>query len=343
MSSQHLSQLCRESNVKSIIAFLKQKDHSCDTGATGDGAFDCDVGPYMSGIWSYQDDDGRTAFHWAVALENYDLARTLMREPYNAPVLSEDSSQSTPFMTACALGADYSFIVELLEKSAAVYDAYRTWRGNRDTADGAMHTMDQGNATQHRAASILTTENKFSDQSSGSSTAAPLPVQPPLSHSSSDGKDMQGKNTEAVLVESDAGARSLPPNVQATRSIVDWQDNLGNTALFVALRRSSISVIRLLLQYCGNISHQNKRGQSVLHRAVMTAKINLVEEMVYYSEKSASERKIHVRWMNLQDKNGDSALFYASGDENEEIGVFLLRHGADRHLRNKHGKLFWEV
>lgn len=45
--------------------------------------------------------------------------------------------------------------------------------------------------------------------------------------------------------------------------------------------------------------------------------------------------------MNLQDKRGDSALFYASSDENEDIGVYLLRHGADRHLRNKEGKEFW--
>ncbi|KAH9589119.1 hypothetical protein LSM04_002490 [Trypanosoma melophagium] len=125
-------------------------------------------------------------------------------------------------------------------------------------------------------------------------------------------------------------------------AIADQADSHGNTPLLYAAGRGNLTLVRYLLQLGASINHQNKRGQSVLHRAANRGSLDLVEELIATSKKSHSSTE-HRRWMNLQDYRGDTALFYASMDNNEELGRYLLRHGADRDIRNKDGKEFWEV
>ncbi|EPY24897.1 26S proteasome non-ATPase regulatory subunit 10 [Angomonas deanei] len=136
-----------------------------------------------------------------------------------------------------------------------------------------------------------------------------------------------------------------PPTSDEIRSIIlQSSDSSGNTPLLVAVSRGHTHIVKFLLENDVDLFHQNERGQSVLHRAVGKGNLDLVELLVRHSEKKFSETKSrHRQWMNLQDYRGDSALFYASMENNEEMGKFLLRHGADRELRNKEGKQFWEL
>ncbi|ORC92705.1 26S proteasome non-ATPase regulatory subunit 10 [Trypanosoma theileri] len=125
-------------------------------------------------------------------------------------------------------------------------------------------------------------------------------------------------------------------------AIADQPDSHGNTPLLYAAGRGNLALVRYLLQLGASIDHQNKRGQSALHRAANRGSLDLVEELIASSKKKHNSAE-HRRWMNLQDYRGDTALFYASMDNNEELGRYLLRHGADRDIRNKDGKEFWEV
>jgi serine/threonine-protein phosphatase 6 regulatory ankyrin repeat subunit A/serine/threonine-protein phosphatase 6 regulatory ankyrin repeat subunit B len=86
---------------------------------------------------------------------------------------------------------------------------------------------------------------------------------------------------------------------------------------------------------------QNVRGQTALHRAVTKGEMALCETLISAVRKYfPTEVK---KFVNSADKNGDTALHYASLEENREIGEFLLRNGATRELRNKGGKEFWQL
>ncbi|KAK7196979.1 Ankyrin repeats (many copies)/Ankyrin repeats (3 copies)/Ankyrin repeat [Novymonas esmeraldas] len=289
----HLSELCRNSDIDVITARLRQVASGSDTSAgnyVGDEAEPVDT----RGLWSYQDNDGRTAFHWAIALKNFDLARTLMQEPYNSPVLTGDEEWNTPFATACSVGAPLDLLREVLDRSVAAFAAQMK------------HTE------AHPSDTIAGTAD-------GDATPAPLHI-PGLSRST-DG---------------------TPASIAA--AVIDAEDATGQTALLLAAGRGHTAIVRFLVEHGADLMRQNGRGQSALHRAVNRGNVELVEYLVSTSEAvHAANKAVHRRWMDLQDVRGDSALFYASMDNNEELGRYLLRHGADRDLRNTAGKTFWEV
>ncbi|EKF31214.1 hypothetical protein MOQ_004954 [Trypanosoma cruzi marinkellei] len=298
--SSHLSELCKASEVGPIIERLKQVcperpnlgcdyDDDDDDGSHLPSGFTREVHEQMrctfGGIWGYQDDDGRTALHWAVAMRNFSLAGTLMKAPYFSLVFSEDHDGASPFITACMVGAPEEFLKELLTTAAA----QRSWK--------LTHEQENVESKQeHFSADVNSGDTKVLDDSLMNHKIA----------------------------------------------ILDQADNLGNTSLLHAAGRGNIAIVRFLLQLGASIDHQNKRGQSALHRATSRGTNDVVEELVVTSRKLHSGAD-HRRWMNLQDYHGDTALFYASMDNNEELGRYLLRHGADREIRNKEGKAFWEV
>nr|CCC94330.1 unnamed protein product [Trypanosoma congolense IL3000] len=124
--------------------------------------------------------------------------------------------------------------------------------------------------------------------------------------------------------------------------IINQPDSNGNTSLLHGASRGKLPIVVFLLQAGASIDHTNNRGQSALHRATGRGSVEVVEELVSFSKRK-HEPAHHSRWMNIQDYRGDTALFYASMDDNEELGRYLLRQGARRDIRNKDGKEFWEV
>ncbi|RNF25797.1 26S proteasome non-ATPase regulatory subunit 10 [Trypanosoma conorhini] len=295
--SSHLSELCKASEVGPIIEQLRQlcpQRLSFDAAEEEKGipvasGFTSEADEQMrctfGGIWGHQDDDGRTALHWAVAMRNFSLARTLMKAPYFALALSEDHGGASPFTTACMVAAPGEFLSELLATAAL----QRSWKVAREQG-GINNTPD-------------------------SATAG---------------------------VGSDGAEAIDDPLVKHKLAILNQTDSHGNTPLLHAAGRGKLATVRLLLQWGASIDHQNRRGQSALHRATSRGASDVVEELVTTSQKEHS-RAEHRRWMNLQDYRGDTALFYASMENNEELGRYLLRHGLDREIRNKEGKEFWEV
>lgn len=82
--TQHLSELCKVGTLDRVIQKLK---------AHCDDAVD---------FINWEDEDGRTAFHWSVGLRSWELAEQLMREPWLCRVVTRDKDGTTPLMSACA-------------------------------------------------------------------------------------------------------------------------------------------------------------------------------------------------------------------------------------------------
>ncbi|EPY30408.1 hypothetical protein STCU_02610 [Strigomonas culicis] len=279
MGDRHLSELCKGASLEPLLARLREL-----VGLSA--GHDDEEDPYMQGVWGYKDGDGRTAFHWAVAMRNYELATTLMLPPHDAPVWTEDNEGVTPFLSACLVGAPDGFVLDLMDRCVQVHESFR-------------HS-----AAAHR---------------------------PPR----------ESARDAGATAEAAAAATAEVPALQA---LLDGRDNIGTTPLLAAVSRGHEGLVRLLLAKGADLTLPNNRGQSALHRAVSRGNTNLVELLVETSERRCGKaRAAHRQWMDLQDYRGDSALFYASMENNEEIGRYLIRHEADRELRNKEGKQFWEV
>ncbi|KAG5507646.1 hypothetical protein JKF63_06595 [Porcisia hertigi] len=311
----HLSELCGDSNIDAIIAHLRQVAPlepvpvaSSSEGAAGEETAAATDHSNIHGLWGYRDNDGRTAFHWALALKNFDLARKLMQAPYNAPVLTEDEGWSTPFATACTVGTPLDLLSEILDRSVTAFTAL----------------MEQKEAEQSSTSEL---------QNSGGADLVD-----PVQGSKDGGPEKLLFGMSGISKPADSTPASI------TTVLVNAEDATGQTPLLLAVGRGHLNVVRFLLERGADLMHQNRRGESSLHRAVSRGHMDLVEFLVSTSEKNnATNKAVHRRWMNLRDKHGESALFYASTDNNEEIGRYLLRHGADRELRNADGKAFWDV
>lgn len=309
----HLSELCRGSDIDAIVTRLRQVAPLDESPAAHNGSPSsaspsgrCD----RRGLWGYQDNDGRTAFHWALALKNFELARTLMSPPYNSPVLTEDEEWTTPFATACSVGAPLELLQEILDKSIAELPEYISWKA------------EMARSSRRESAGMNSAvQATFDGQANGSPAAA-----------------LTGPGTPGISIPRDASAEA------AMAAIIESTDATGLTPLLFAAGRGHLNIVRFLVERGANLCQQNHRGQSALHRAVNRGNMELVEYLVSTSEKkNRTNKAAHRRFLDLQDFHGDSAIFYASLDNNEEMGRYLLRRGADRDLRNKDGKCFWEV
>lgn len=312
-ADKHLSELCQGSDIDAIITRLRQVapvedaqtgDDTSANGAPSGGLRD------RCGVWGYRDNDGRTAFHWAVSLKNFDLARSLMNPPYCSPVLTEDEEWTTPFATACSVGAPLEFLQEVLDKSVAELAEYTSWKAK--FLSGAKAKPAESNGVASAAVE--------GGASTNPSEAVAMPEVP------------------GIAIAQDAASD------KAVATILDAADATGLTPLLFAAGRGHLNIVQFLVEHGAVLNQQNHRGQSVLHRAVNRGNMELVEYIVSTSaKKNGSNKAAQRRFLDLQDARGDSALFYASMDNNEEMGRYLLRRGADRELRNKDGKCFWEV
>ncbi len=133
--------------------------------------------------------------------------------------------------------------------------------------------------------------------------------------------------------------------LQRSMPVIDAKNDVGNTALILASSRGSVLIVRELLKHLppSSLMHQNNTGQSALHRAVSRNSSETAEELIAAARKAFPDKTQFRVFMNLADKNGDTALHYASMENNQEIGQLLIRSGADKERRNKAGKLFWEL
>ena len=144
----------------------------------------------------------------------------------------------------------------------------------------------------------------------------------------------------------DAPAPFFSTLLERSLPVLEATNDVGNNALILAASRGNVGSVRMILKHLTaplSLMHQNNSGQSALHRAVSRNSAETVEELVAAARKAFPD-KLQLRvFLNLPDKNGDTALHYASMENNQEIGQFLIRNGSDKDRRNKAGKQFWEM
>eukprot|EP00796_Vickermania_ingenoplastis_P013462 gene13462-9270_t len=312
---QHLSDLCQGDSLEPVISYLRQRVR----GPSGQGALETTRDDMYGDLMAFQDDDGRTALHWAIALRNYSMTEQLLRPPYQAAALTWDQSGTTPFLTAVTVGAPVGLVKLLLDRSVAEYP-------------------------QCMAALGAEEEEEEKTEGEGARCRCPLPrlqglrfehPVPTASSSHPPAAEAQEKQVEEETAERE----------RIVRAILNAKDELGNTPLLSAASRGNLELVSFLLDSGADVAVQNRLGQTVLHRAVSKSNYNLVEALVLHSERvnGGPKSKEHRVFVNIPDKRGDTALFYASMENDEEIGSFLLQHGANRDLKNKDGKHFYEM
>lgn len=378
--AQHLSDLCQKGNIEPIIAFLchhvrgPSKDVTDGASSIVNPSFQLNVPqedeeksnisatqvPSLSNdnseegelsanryedLMIYQDNDGRTALHWAIALRNYALVEMLLESPYNSPVLTWDHGGCTPFLSSCMVGSDIDLIKRLLQKSVVEYPV--VW--NSLEASGAENTVAPEGLGNPKDNNL---HSSFSEKPSA--VSSPETVE---QHDNDDIDEDKVGSQEwkcwkmcplkrldlSELRKSDEGGSAVNSTIAAV--IINATERTGNSPVQTAVSRGNESLLAFLLENGGDFTVQNRLGQTALHRAASKGAYHLVEKLVLHSAAQFGGEKTskHRQFVNTPDKQGNTALFYASMENNEEIGVFLLRHGANRDHKNKQGKFFYEV
>lgn len=314
--STHLSHLCAESStLESVLEYLRERTAAIPS--VGDEDEDEEqhttkaTPGYRAALFRYQDSDGRTALHWAIAMKNLGMAEALLSAPCHAPALTWDGVSSTTFLTACMVGAPEPFVLRLLKQCVTEYPTVMRRVTRRSEGEGK--------ASAGAAGASGSSGQRVDEEGEG-----PCPLKRVESASGSAAED---EETERKRIES---------------AIVSACDSMGNSPLIAVVSRGHNALVSLLLSHGADITWQNGQGQNVLHRAVSKGNFRLIELLVQHSEKTLGGAA-HKQWMNAGDRRGDTPLFYAALEDNEEAGSFLLQHGANRHAKNKQGKEFWEA
>ena len=255
----------------------------------------------------YRDGEGRTALHWSIALKNFDLARSL------------------------------------LEVAAKVNSEMK--KSNNDNK-GSENNNNDNNSLLFIAPWCLPPDgNSTTVLATACAVSAPLELISDLifqatgmqSSVSSPQQSNQNQQQSKAMMTSTSSSSS-----QQQHPFISTPDAQGNTALHLAASRGNIKLVSYLVNnFSADPREQNKKGQTTLHRIVARGDTSSVEELlILMRRKYPMEVK---KFVNCVDKNGDTALHYASMEENREIGEFLLRNGADRNIKNKNGKEFWQL
>uniref|UniRef100_A0A2C9JKF0 Uncharacterized protein n=1 Tax=Biomphalaria glabrata TaxID=6526 RepID=A0A2C9JKF0_BIOGL len=136
----------------------------------------------------------------------------------------------------------------------------------------------------------------------------------------------------------------------------------GNTALHLAAKKGKIEMVRLLLRHRGNIDSQNSEGVTAVFIAVnsksedmlkllclmgadLSIKQNDGATVIIQAAKSGNGKGVAcllehyndkklLHDINAFDRQGQTALMYATNNRNIEIVKFLINHGANVNLQN---------
>lgn len=152
---------------------------------------------------------------------------------------------------------------------------------------------------------------------------------------------------------------------QAERTTLSNSTNRnGETALILAIKFGHLEIVRYLVEenqadinQSASIIPFNQNGRSIglpLHAAVMKGDIDLIKFLI-------EERKVDVNALSASSKVGcfvtgirydfyqgintalHYAVYYLEGEKRGNVVRYLVEHGADMLIRNKCGKLAWEM
>lgn len=101
------------------------------------------------------------------------------------------------------------------------------------------------------------------------------------------------------------------------RASINWQDSLGNTALFYAVDKTAYETVAFLLENGANPNVQNDSGVAVLMTSAITGDQNIIRLLL---DKNPD--------LTLKDYTGRSVLDYARDSRNRNVEEMLRRAGA---------------
>ena len=108
---------------------------------------------------------------------------------------------------------------------------------------------------------------------------------------------------------------------------VNHKDIWGDTVLFCVVKRGHLGVVDKLLVYGANYYHVNKNGENLLHCAILSENIDMLQRVMSLRPD-----------VNHQDNYGWTPLMYAVRIGKGEMIKILMEHGADPMIEDKNGK-----
>lgn len=134
-------------------------------------------------------------------------------------------------------------------------------------------------------------------------------------------KIVQASERDYLLIES-----LLQNGQKVDASIFD-----GNSLINLAVWQDDEKLLRLGLQYGGNLHNINKKGETVLHGASSLKEINILRIVL--------NEKVIKDFINKQDKMGRTPLHYnALKEGNIQIASTLFSLGADLNIKDSNGQ-----
>lgn len=142
---------------------------------------------------------------------------------------------------------------------------------------------------------------------------------------------MAGKGrrpTPAIHTALYAGTVEAVRAALATGAEVDDEDRDGRTALEYAAADGRADLVDLLLRAGARPDHADRRGRTALHFAAQAHAPGICETLLAAGAP-----------VDAVDAHGNTPLSTAVFESRGrgEVITLLLRHGADRHLKNAHG------
>jgi ankyrin repeat protein len=129
--------------------------------------------------------------------------------------------------------------------------------------------------------------------------------------------------SNGLLHEVQRAIHHLPPEE------LNHQDEYGRTALYHALFTNHGDVGVILLAHGASVDTVDRYGRTPLMMACMNGLLDMVNRVV---QQLPAER------VNHQDRNGQTALYYALTRSHGDVGAFLLDHGASADTVNGDGR-----
>lgn len=118
-----------------------------------------------------------------------------------------------------------------------------------------------------------------------------------------------------------------------TKSLVEAGATLGivdphnETLSMMAARNNNFEIFKLVYLF-DDLNAQDPKGKAAIHLAVQSNAVEIVKMLVL-------KKGVDV---NIQNMYQETALHVACNDRRHDIAQFLLRHGADPHIKDRWGR-----
>lgn len=144
-------------------------------------------------------------------------------------------------------------------------------------------------------------------------------------------------------------------------SMLNMQDQLGNTALMLAVMENAKNVVALLLEKGADLSFKNQEGQDALALAIKHGHTHIIQILSHYQASNENRQEGETLLMSaarcgheeivsffltmtkddqidMQNQEGNTALLLAAQNGHYNTVLLLLAKGADLEIQNKKGE-----